>query len=81
MVTTQIKNKALALFNAIVVAKKKASTSEDVSALMIITIDGKTTEESLNVKRLFDAVFERELNKKLEEANNELVCINKFLNK
>ena len=81
MVTTQIKNKTLALFNAIVVAKKKASVSEDVSALMIITIDGKTTEESLNVKKLFDAVFERELNKKLEEANNELVCINKFLNK
>jgi hypothetical protein len=81
MVTTQIKNKALALFNAIVVAKKKESITEDVNSLMFVVMSGKTIEESINVKNLFDAVFERELNKRLEEVNNELVSINKFLNK
>jgi hypothetical protein len=85
MVTTQIKNKIVSnvrtLFNTITVAKKKESVSEDVNSLMFVVMNGKTTDESIVTKKMFDAVFERELNKRMEEANNELISINKFLNR
>lgn len=48
---------------------------------MFVVMNGKTTDESIVIKKMFDAVFERELNKRMEEANNELISINKFLNR
>ncbi len=85
MGTTQIKRsivqKARLIFDTITAAKKKESLSEDVNSLMFVAMNGKTTEESIKIKHMFDNVFDRELNKRMEEANRELVSINKFLNK
>ena len=85
MGTTQIKRsivqKARLIFDTITAAKKKESLSEDVNSLMFVAMNGKTTEESIKIKHMFDNVFDRELNKRMEEANRELASINNFLNK
>jgi len=85
METTQIKKsiigKARLLFDTITAVKKKESLSDDVNSIMFVAMSGKTTDESIKIKNMFDSVFDREMNKRMEEANRELVSINKFLNK
>lgn len=85
METTQIKKsfigKARLLFDTITAVKKKESLSDDVNSIMFVVMNGKTTEESIKIKHMFDSVFDREMNKRMEEANRELASINNFLNK
>lgn len=85
METTQIKKsiigKARLLFDTITAVKKKESLSDDVNSIMFVVMNGKTTEESIKIKHMFDGVFDREMNKRMEEANRELASINNFLNR
>lgn len=69
------------IYNTLIKANKKDSVSEDVKSITFLIFNGKTTEESIKTKKLFDAVFERELSKRLQEANNELSIINNHINK
>lgn len=69
------------IYNTIIKANKKDSVSEDVKNIRFIIFNGKTTEESIKTKKMFDLVFERELSKRLQEANNELSIINNHINK
>ena len=69
------------IYNPLIKANKKDSVSEDVKNIRFIIFNGKTTEESIKTKKMFDLVFERELSKRLQEANNELSIINNHINK
>jgi len=69
------------IYNALIKVNKKDSVSEDVKSIRFVVFNGKTTEESIKIKKMFDVVFERELSKRLQEANNELSIINNHINK
>lgn len=69
------------IYNTLIKANNKDSVSEDVKNIRFIIFNGKTTEESIKTKKMFDLVFERELSKRLQEANNELSIINNHINK
>jgi hypothetical protein len=69
------------IYNTLIKANKKDSVSEDVKSIRFVVFNGKTTEESIKIKKMFDVVFERELSKRLQEANNELSIINNHINK
>ena len=69
------------IYNTLIKVNKKDSVSEDVKSITFLIFNGKTTEESIKTKKLFDAVFERELSKRLQDANNELSIINNHINK
>lgn len=69
------------IYNTLIKVNKKDSVSEDVKSIRFVIFNGKTTEESIKIKKMFDVVFERELSKRLQEANNELSIINNHINK
>jgi hypothetical protein len=69
------------IYNTLIKVNKKDSVSEDVKSIRFVVFNGKTTEESIKIKKMFDVVFERELSKRLQEANNELSIINNHINK
>jgi hypothetical protein len=77
----EIINRVNVIYNTLVKANKKDSVSEDVKSIRFVVFNGKTTEESIKIKKMFDVVFERELSKRLQEANNELSIINNHINK
>jgi hypothetical protein len=77
----KIINRVNVIYNTLINANKKDSVSEDVKSIRFVVFNGKTTEESIKIKKMFDVVFERELNKRLQEANNELSIINNHINK
>ena len=69
------------IYNTLIKVNKKDSVSEDVKSIRFVVFNGKTTEESIKIKKMFDVVFERELSKRLQDANNELSIINNHINK
>lgn len=69
------------IYNTLLKANKKDSISEDVKSIRFVVFNGKNTEESIKIKKMFDVVFERELSKRLQDANNELSIINNHINK
>ena len=77
----EIINRVNVIYNTLVKANKKDSVSEDVKSIRFVVFNGKTTEESIKIKKMFDIVFERELSKRLQDANNELSIINNHINK
>ena len=77
----EIINRVNVIYNTLVKVNKKDSVSEDVKSIRFVVFNGKTTEESIKIKKMFDVVFERELSKRLQEANNELSIINNHINK
>lgn len=77
----KIINRVNVIYNTLIKANKKDSVSEDVKSIRFVVFNGKTTEESIKIKKMFDVVFERELSKRLQEANNELSIINNHINK
>ena len=77
----EIINRVNVIYNTLVKANNKDSVSEDVKSIRFVVFNGKTTEESIKIKKMFDVVFERELSKRLQEANNELSIINNHINK
>lgn len=77
----EIINRVNVIYNTLIKANKKDSVSEDVKSIRFVVFNGKTTEESIKIKKMFDVVFERELSKRLQEANNELSIINNHINK
>lgn len=81
METTKIKNTVKKIYEKLMRADKKDSASDSVKGMMHLAMSGKTTEESIAIKRLFDSVYEREMAKRFEEADREALVINRFLNK
>jgi len=77
----EIINRVNVIYNTLNKANKKDSVSEDVKSIRFVVFNGKTTEESIKIKKMFDVVFERELSKRLQDANNELSIINNHINK
>jgi len=77
----KIINRVNVIYNTLVKANKKDSISEDVKSIRFVVFNGKNTEESIKIKKMFDVVFERELSKRLQDANNELSIINNHINK
>ncbi len=77
----EIINRVNVIYNTLIKVNKKDSVSEDVKSIRFVVFNGKTTEESIKIKKMFDVVFERELSKRLQEANNELSIINNHINK
>ena len=77
----EIINRVNVIYNTLVKANKKDSVSEDVKSIRFVVFNGKTTEESIKIKKMFDVVFDRELSKRLQDANNELSIINNHINK
>lgn len=77
----KIINRVNVIYNTLIKVNKKDSVSEDVKSIRFVVFNGKTTEESIKIKKMFDVVFERELSKRLQEANNELSIINNHINK
>ena len=77
----RIINRVNVIYNTLIKVNKKDSVSEDVKSIRFVVFNGKTTEESIKIKKMFDVVFERELSKRLQEANNELSIINNHINK
>ena len=77
----KIINRVNVIYNTLVKANKKDSVSEDVKSIRFVVFNGKTTEESIKIKKMFDVVFDRELSKRLQDANNELSIINNHINK
>jgi hypothetical protein len=69
------------IYNTLIKVNKKDSVSEDVKSIRFVVFNGKTTEESIKIKKMFDVVFEKELSKRLQDANNELSIINNHINK
>ena len=81
METTKIKNTAKKIYEKLMRADKKDSASDSVKGMMHLAMVGKSTEESIAIKKLFDSVFEREMAKRFEEVDKEALVINRFLNK
>ena len=77
----EIINRVNVIYNTLIKVNKKDSVSEGVKSIRFVVFNGKTTEESIKIKKMFDVVFERELSKRLQEANNELSIINNHINK
>ena len=81
METIKIKEKAKKIYESLMRADRKDSASDSVKGMMHLIMAGKTTEESIAIKKLFDSVFEREMVKRFEEVDKEALVINRFLNK
>ncbi len=81
METTKIKEKAIKIYEKLMRADRKDSASDSVKGMMYLAMTGKTTEESIAIKKLFDSVYEREMAKRFEESEREALVINRFLNK
>lgn len=81
MKTIQIKERAKQIYEKLMKADRKDSASDSVKGMMHLTMIGKSTEESIAIKKLFDSVFEREMAKRFEEVDKEALVINRFLNK
>lgn len=81
METTKIKDKAIKIYKKLMRVDRKDSASDSVKGMMYLAVVGKTTEESIAIKKLFDSVYEREMAKRFEDSEREALVINRFLNK
>lgn len=81
METMKIKERAKKIYEKLMRVDQKDSASDAVKGMMFLAMNGKTTEQSIAIKKLFDSVYEREMSKKFEESEREALVINRFLNK